>query len=1430
MNKRFEAKFFEYFKNLERKLGLKPLILGGRTGSGGGGGGPPGGFYGYLPQTRVTYDLSEVATLATPASGESLVDNLNHIRYRVENVEETLSGWSPISIEEDDVLIASGVTIINFEGDVDVLDEGSGKVTVTISGGAGGGGDMYKSIYDTDDDGVVDLSEESSYAVIDTPLYTTVQDAIDQFNSSGRIGGGVLSDSGIGVAYSALSGFIKTSDSNNGEGAFFSIPSGWVSLTDNSVNYIYVDYNSGNPTVEVTTNRDDIRLTDQFTLGRAYRAGADIEEVQSGINLYNFQRRNHERLVARGLLEHMTGARIGEKATRYVTCTAGLYYVGLNKLETSAQDTSGENFDHYYYRSGAGTWSELAGTGQINNDKYNRLSDYSVQSLTSNRYGVHWIYQCFEGDLSVVLGQGDYTLALANAAQPPGALPDYLNKFAILVGKIIIKKGETTFTSVESAFITMFVPSSVNDHNDLSGLQGGTTDSYYHLTGTQHTDLTDGGETSLHSHSGGGGVDNFLDLTDTPDDYTDQEGKLVSVNALGTALEFTSPAGVSLAWNHVVIVDGEGGGDYTSVKDACDYVETQLDSDITNQWVILVMPGVYEEIPFTVPEKTAVTSFNGSISSTGDGFKTPMITPPTGDFSGTWITMNAKSKLENVELGNPGTSNPATDDVTVIRLAGSYVSIKGCVIDVGFTGTARTITTIDPNGYNLRIDGSEIWADVSAGNTSYCLFDDDWGVSELYNCTLIGGTHSVHIESYTEVYLFGCRIAEELYTDTFGVIYAAGTKYSTYDGNLLLIDNDKAMVDSGDSAPGYLIDKILAGAGIDISVDVGGGGAKYMTLTASGGGGASNFLDLDDTPDDYTTFSGWLVGVDGDEDALEFIDPDTLRGISLGERTLIVDVDGNGDYESIKTACDYVATQSPTATVPWLVLVTPGVYKSETKFTIPPYTTVSPIVSIRSDVYTADQNVYIEPDYTGWTSGAFFTLSDKSVLKGIAFAAEPLTITNHISILGHSGEVLLTPQVISCYLTIIITSNSYRCSVYNCTPNIVSQGLILDAYCYASNLGSGGQYGAYLYGTGGGNASLSFTGGMIFSYGDAVYIGGGIDYFTQYGGTLNSVGGYDIKNVGASANIVYYGGIHQTTLGDITYERVVPNFISRLLDVDPSINPSDGQVLTWNTGTDQWEAVTPGGGVGNFLDLDDTPDSYATYSGWLVGVNGAEDALEFVDPGTLVVSDAEDITYTPAVATDWDGDADPGNVDDALDQLAERITDEEGHTHAAPDASVVTFTPTTAADWDGSADPGNTDDALDQLAERVADLEIITASGDIPIVRNIAFVVTGNLSVGIGAIELENRFGETLTLLGFYLRCKTAPTGDDIIVDLNIDGSTVFSNPDNRPVIADGNTEGDTTTFDNDTWADGEALSIDIDSIGSVVAGANLTCVLKCTQ
>jgi hypothetical protein len=93
----YETNLIDYINSMERSFQVRPVILGGVTASGGGEGGPPGGFIGTLPQTKVSYDLSEISSMDIPASGESLLDNLNHIRYRINTIEGVaFSGAVPI--------------------------------------------------------------------------------------------------------------------------------------------------------------------------------------------------------------------------------------------------------------------------------------------------------------------------------------------------------------------------------------------------------------------------------------------------------------------------------------------------------------------------------------------------------------------------------------------------------------------------------------------------------------------------------------------------------------------------------------------------------------------------------------------------------------------------------------------------------------------------------------------------------------------------------------------------------------------------------------------------------------------------------------------------------------------------------------------------------------------------------------------------------------------------------------------------------------------------------------------------------------------------------------------------------------------------------------------------------------------------------------
>lgn len=69
----------------------------------------------------------------------------------------------------------------------------------------------------------------------------------------------------------------------------------------------------------------------------------------------------------------------------------------------------------------------------------------------------------------------------------------------------------------------------------------------------------------------------------------------------------------------------------------------------------------------------------------------------------------------------------------------------------------------------------------------------------------------------------------------------------------------------------------------------------------------------------------------------------------------------------------------------------------------------------------------------------------------------------------------------------------------------------------------------------------------------------------------------------------------------------------------------------------------------------------------------------------------------------------------------------------------------------------------------------------------------------------------------------TVPTGSDAIIDVNLNGTTIFSTQGNRPTIAvSTNTDGSNVP-DVTTMVDGDYLTVDIDQIGSTTPGADLT-------
>lgn len=105
----------------------------------------------------------------------------------------------------------------------------------------------------------------------------------------------------------------------------------------------------------------------------------------------------------------------------------------------------------------------------------------------------------------------------------------------------------------------------------------------------------------------------------------------------------------------------------------------------------------------------------------------------------------------------------------------------------------------------------------------------------------------------------------------------------------------------------------------------------------------------------------------------------------------------------------------------------------------------------------------------------------------------------------------------------------------------------------------------------------------------------------------------------------------------------------------------------------------------------------------------------------------------------------------------------------------------------------------------------------------LALSIGGTLAAGTGKHRLYNDTGATLIIRSVRASVGTAPTGAAITVDVNKNGTTIFTTQANRPSIAAAaNTSGKVTNMDVVSLADGDYLTVDVDAIGSGTAGADL--------
>lgn len=125
--------------------------------------------------------------------------------------------------------------------------------------------------------------------------------------------------------------------------------------------------------------------------------------------------------------------------------------------------------------------------------------------------------------------------------------------------------------------------------------------------------------------------------------------------------------------------------------------------------------------------------------------------------------------------------------------------------------------------------------------------------------------------------------------------------------------------------------------------------------------------------------------------------------------------------------------------------------------------------------------------------------------------------------------------------------------------------------------------------------------------------------------------------------------------------------------------------------------------------------------------------------------------------------------------------------------------------------------------------KLILAADTATIKTTLSFAVVGTLTTG--ADKAPTIVAPcTLTIVKVKVVVKTAPTGAALVVDVNKNGTTIFTTQGGRPSIAAGDTTDDSDTPDVTALAETDKLTVDIDTVGSTIAGADLTVEVVCNQ
>ena len=314
----------------------------------------------------------------------------------------------------------------------------------------------------------------------------------------------VLDNTGT-IRISSFRARIYISTDFTGPAAVFTIPQTDFSCINNAEETLVVDYNSGNPILRKAVTSSEVNGSNIYTVFVVWRQDSTVHSLDVGtyglglankLNRYVMGTTVYSRSINGGLILSETQTPVA----RTVVVSGATVYKGAMPETIYAFNSSDTTTCLLTQVNHVGSVWTYTHVTQYNNLYYDNGANLVGISGNNNRFANRYFYRSI-GDVKEVFytfGTNDYNNIIAAQLENVPTPPTLLRDHCMLIGRITIMESATSGT-VQSSFTTIFAGTDIQNHNDLSNLEGGNLiDEYYHLAAADYSAINTGGTTNQY--------------------------------------------------------------------------------------------------------------------------------------------------------------------------------------------------------------------------------------------------------------------------------------------------------------------------------------------------------------------------------------------------------------------------------------------------------------------------------------------------------------------------------------------------------------------------------------------------------------------------------------------------------------------------------------------------------------------------------------------------------------------------------------------------------------------------------------------------------------------------------------------------------------------------------------------------------------------